>query len=318
MPRSPDRRRPDGPPVQPRASAGCTGSLAAQMGVLIATAAALYFAPLEQLVGRRHLVELVHVYTGFTLPLPLLRRLGPIGRAAAGHPADEPVHPDDWAWLRSGAPLGRDPGGQVQRRPEAQRRVHRRARSSSCSVPACSCTSPTCRRWPGVPGPPSCTTGSRSAWASSSSDTSGSPPRTRMPGWACGRERSRSAGRAASTGNGPHRAGSTRSAQGAGQCSTDPMSSTDPRLPPVTTDPMSTTEPTRPHPRRRRRPHRGRGRAGVPARFGHGGEPRGRRDRGARGGRELQPDLVILDLMLPGIDGLEVCRRLRAARLTCR
>jgi DNA-binding response OmpR family regulator len=29
--------------------------------------------------------------------------------------------------------------------------------------------------------------------------------------------------------------------------------------------------------------------------------------------REQPPDLVILDLMLPGIDGLEVCRRLRAA-----
>lgn len=29
--------------------------------------------------------------------------------------------------------------------------------------------------------------------------------------------------------------------------------------------------------------------------------------------RTRQPDLVILDLMLPGIDGLEVCRRLRAA-----
>jgi two-component system response regulator MprA len=34
---------------------------------------------------------------------------------------------------------------------------------------------------------------------------------------------------------------------------------------------------------------------------------------GLRKARENPPDLVILDLMLPGIDGLEVCRRLRVA-----
>ncbi len=34
--------------------------------------------------------------------------------------------------------------------------------------------------------------------------------------------------------------------------------------------------------------------------------------------REDRPDLVILDLMLPGLDGIEVCRRLRAAPETAR
>ncbi len=32
--------------------------------------------------------------------------------------------------------------------------------------------------------------------------------------------------------------------------------------------------------------------------------------------RESPPDLVLLDLMLPGLDGLEVCRRLKADRVT--
>jgi two-component system response regulator ResD len=37
---------------------------------------------------------------------------------------------------------------------------------------------------------------------------------------------------------------------------------------------------------------------------------------GLRMALEYQPDLVVLDIMLPGLDGLEVCRQLRAIRQT--
>lgn len=40
--------------------------------ILIATGAALYFTPLIALVGRRRLIEQVHLYAGLSLPLPLL------------------------------------------------------------------------------------------------------------------------------------------------------------------------------------------------------------------------------------------------------
>ncbi len=40
--------------------------------ILILTGAALYFTPLIALVGRRRLIEQVHLYVGLSLPLPLL------------------------------------------------------------------------------------------------------------------------------------------------------------------------------------------------------------------------------------------------------
>ncbi len=39
---------------------------------------------------------------------------------------------------------------------------------------------------------------------------------------------------------------------------------------------------------------------------------------GLRKAQTQPPDLVILDLMLPGLDGLEVCRQLRAGKPTAR
>lgn len=50
--------------------------------ILIITGAALYFTPLIALIGRRRLIEQVHLYVGLALPVPLLLGLaGDWGRA---------------------------------------------------------------------------------------------------------------------------------------------------------------------------------------------------------------------------------------------
>jgi formate dehydrogenase gamma subunit len=50
--------------------------------VLIATGAVLYLEPLQSLIGRRAVVEDIHVYTGLALPIPVLVALcGSWGRA---------------------------------------------------------------------------------------------------------------------------------------------------------------------------------------------------------------------------------------------
>ncbi|QCB48977.1 formate dehydrogenase [Rhodococcus sp. PAMC28707] len=68
--------------------------------VCIATAAILYNGSLAVLVGNRHLVELVHVYSGFGIPIPLI--LGLVSRAYRRdlQRLDRFVV-EDWKWLRS-------------------------------------------------------------------------------------------------------------------------------------------------------------------------------------------------------------------------
>lgn len=73
---------------------------AALVAICVVTAALLYVPALATLVGRRALVETVHVVAGLLLPVPLLLSLvsaavrldlGRLNRFA----------PDDWTWLRS-------------------------------------------------------------------------------------------------------------------------------------------------------------------------------------------------------------------------
>lgn len=77
------------------------GTLAVLVGVLLATAAALYVGPISQLVGRRALLAQVHTYAGYLLPLPLL--LGWL-RSAAFRLDTRVLNrfsPHDGEWLRA-------------------------------------------------------------------------------------------------------------------------------------------------------------------------------------------------------------------------
>lgn len=70
--------------------------------VLILTGAALYFTPLIALVGRRALIEEIHLYVGLALPLPLLLGLaggwGRVLRRDVGR--INRWNEDDMLWLR--------------------------------------------------------------------------------------------------------------------------------------------------------------------------------------------------------------------------
>ena len=75
-------------------------SVAALMIACILTAVILYNGSIEIRVGHRHIVQLIHVYCGFALPVPILA--GFVSRAYR-----EDVRrinrfaPADWQWLRS-------------------------------------------------------------------------------------------------------------------------------------------------------------------------------------------------------------------------
>jgi len=75
-------------------------TLAALMILSILTAAVLYNGSLALLVGHRHAVELMHVFAGFALPVPLLAGL--VSRAfRADLTRLNRFTPSDWDWLRT-------------------------------------------------------------------------------------------------------------------------------------------------------------------------------------------------------------------------
>jgi formate dehydrogenase subunit gamma len=75
-------------------------NVAALMVVCVVTAAFLYVGPLAVLAGRRRVIELIHVYAGFGLPVPIL--LGWLSRGFRRDAARlNRFSPKDWEWLRS-------------------------------------------------------------------------------------------------------------------------------------------------------------------------------------------------------------------------
>jgi formate dehydrogenase subunit gamma len=75
-------------------------TLGLAMGTCLVTAFVLYYGPLSLAVGHRHTVELVHVWAGYALPVPLL-----LGLLAPAYRGDLRVlnrfSGEDWRWLRS-------------------------------------------------------------------------------------------------------------------------------------------------------------------------------------------------------------------------
>ena len=90
-----------------RAERAVHRTLATLMFVCVLSAAVLYNGSLAIPIGHRHLVELIHVYSGFALPVPLL-----LGAVSAAYRADlrnlNRFTPSDWRWLR---PRGRRDAG---------------------------------------------------------------------------------------------------------------------------------------------------------------------------------------------------------------
>ena len=70
------------------------------MGTCLVTAFVLYYGPISLAIGHRHVVELVHVYAGYALAVPMV-----LGVASAAYRADlrrlNRFTREDWRWLRA-------------------------------------------------------------------------------------------------------------------------------------------------------------------------------------------------------------------------